>query len=167
MELFARFARNGTTYDPNLVAYRSFMQEAVDLAPKDPRYTRAAAGRTKMFHRFVQLVGLMQRAGVQVVTGTDFGMRPEAVPYPITRPGTDLHDEVMLLVEGGFTPMEALRSATAIPARVLGIADRAGTIEPGKYADLVLLDRDPLADITNTRAIAGVILRGVWIDAAK
>src|SRR5207248_1486303 len=74
MNLFRRFARNGTTYDPTLVGYRTFMQEAVDLAPKDPRYVRAAAGRTKMFNRFVELVGLMKRAGVNVVTGTDFGI---------------------------------------------------------------------------------------------
>ena len=85
MNLFHRFARNGTTYDPALVAYRTFMQEAVDLAPKDPRYERAAAGRTKMFNRFVELVGLMNRAGVTVVAGTDFGIRPETVAYPVAR----------------------------------------------------------------------------------
>ena len=167
MELFARFVRNGTTYDPTLVAYKAFMQEAVDLAPKDARYTRAAEGRTKMFKRFVQLVGLMHRAGVQVVTGTDCGIRPDSVPYPVPMPGTDLHEELKLLVDAGFTPMEALQSATAVPARVLGTAERSGTIERGKDADLILLDRDPLADIANTRAIAGVVVRGVWIDRSR
>ena len=160
MNLFRRFARNGTTYDPTLVGYRTFMQEAVDLAPKDPRYVRAAAGRTKMFNRFVELVGLMKRAGVQVVTGTDFGMRPETVKWPVPVPGSDLHDEMKLFVQGGFTPMEALQSATILPARILRVADRLGTIETGKEADLVLLDADPLADIANTRAIRAVILRG-------
>jgi imidazolonepropionase-like amidohydrolase len=160
LNLFRRFARNGTAYDPNLVAYRTFMQEAVDLAPKDPRYTRAAAGRTKMFNRFVELVGLMKKAGVTVVTGTDCGIRPETVPYPVSVPGSDLHDEMKLFVQGGFTPMEALQSATILPARILRVADRLGTIEAGKEADLVLLDADPLADIANTRAIHAVILRG-------
>ena len=167
MELFQRFARNGTAYDPTLVAYRTFMQEAVDLAPKDARYVKAAAGRSKMFHRFVQLVGLMKRAGVQVVTGTDFGIRPESVPYPVPLPGVDLHDEMQLFVEGGFTPMEALQSATVSSARILRVADRLGTIEVGKQADLVLLDADPLADITNTRKIAAVVVRGVLLDRAQ
>jgi len=166
-ELFRRFARNGTTYDPALVAYRTFMQEAVDNLQKDKKWEWAAAGRTKMFKRFVELVGLMHRLGVQVTTGTDFGTRPENVPYPVSLPGTDLHEEMKLLVDGGFTPLEALQSATVVPARTLRVANRTGTIEAGKDADLVLLDRDPLADIANTRAIAGVVARGVWHDRAS
>ena len=163
MELFRRFARNGTVYDPTLVGYRTFMQEAVDLAPKDPRYVNAAKGRTKMFNRFVEYVGLMKRAGVVVVTGTDFGTRPETVPYPVPTPGIDLHDEMKLFVQGGFTPMEALQSATLLPARILRVADRLGTIEVGKEADLLLLDADPLQDIANTRRIHNVIARGVVV----
>jgi len=166
-ELFRRFARNGTTYDPTLVAYRTFMQEAVNLAPKDPRYEKAAAGRTKMFNRFVQLVGLMHKNGVPVTTGSDFGIRPETVPYPVPDPGSDLHDELKLFVEGGFTPMEALQSATIVPARVLRVADRMGSIERGKEADLILLDADPLTDIANTRKIAGVVVRGRFLDRAE
>jgi imidazolonepropionase-like amidohydrolase len=167
MNLFRRFARNGTTYDPCLVAYRTFMQEAVDLAPKDPRYAPAAAGRTKMFNRFVELVGLMKRAGVQVVTGTDSGIRPETVPYPVPVPGSDLHDEMKLFVQGGLTPMEALQSATLLPARILGVADELGTIEAGKEANVLLLDADPLADIANSRTIAAVVFRGVVLDRAQ
>jgi imidazolonepropionase-like amidohydrolase len=164
MILFQRFARNGVAYDPTLVGYRTFMQEAVDLAPKDPRYVKAAAGRTRMFHRFVALVRLMKRAGMTVVTGTDCGIRPETVPYPTPAPGIDLHEEIKLFVEGGLTPMEALQAATSAPARILRVSDRLGTIEPGKEADLLLLDADPLSDITNTRRIAKVIARGVVIE---
>jgi imidazolonepropionase-like amidohydrolase len=160
MNLFRRFARNGTAYDPTLVGYRTFMQEAVDLAPKDPRWVRAAAGRTKMFNRFVEMVGLMKRAGVQVVTGTDFGIRPETVKWPVPVPGSDLHEEMKLFVQGGLTPMEALQSATILPARILRVSDRLGTIEAGKEADLLLLDADPLVNIANTRTIRAVIFRG-------
>ena len=59
-----------------------------------------------------------------------------------------------------MSPHEALASATRRPAEWLGLADSVGTIEPGKVADLILLDADPLADIGNTRRIAAVILRG-------
>lgn len=167
MNLFRRFARNGTAYDPTLVGYRTFMQEAVDLAPKDPRYAAAAIGRTKMFNRFVELVGLMKRAGVPVVTGTDFGIRPEAVEWPVPMPGTDLHDEMKLFVQAGFSPMEALQSATVWPARILRVANEVGTIEVGKEASFLLLDADPLADITNTRTITTVVFRGVVLDPAQ
>lgn len=167
LAMFTHLAKNGVVYDPTLVGYRSFMQEAIDNAPKDPRWERAKAGRSKMFHRFVAFIGLMKRAGLQVVTGTDFGMRPEAVPYPIVWPGVELHDEMKLLVEGGLTPMEAIQSATSIPARVLRASDRLGTIERGKTANMLLLDADPLADISNTKSIAAVIVNGVVLDKAE
>lgn len=164
MEVFRRFVKNGTWYDPTLVAYRTFMQEAVELAPRKPEYQRAAAARTTIFHRFVQLVGLMHRAGVPLLAGSDFGPRPETVEYPVVHPGTDLHDELLLFVQAGLTPMEALQAATAAPARFMRAADHAGTIAVGKDADLVLLDADPLADIANTRAIAAVVLRGRLLE---
>ncbi len=63
--------------------------------------------------------------------------------------------------------MEARQAATLMPARILRVADRLGTIEVGKEADLVLLDADPLADIANTRKISAVILRGVLLDGQK
>jgi len=59
-----------------------------------------------------------------------------------------------------MSPLETLASATRKPAEWLGLADSVGTIAPGKVADLVLLDADPLASITNTRRISTVILRG-------
>jgi imidazolonepropionase-like amidohydrolase len=75
-------------------------------------------------------------------------------------PGQSLHEELALLVEAGLTPLEALRTATVNPARVLGMADSLGTIEADKLADLVLLDANPLADITNTRRIRAVVANG-------
>jgi imidazolonepropionase-like amidohydrolase len=76
-------------------------------------------------------------------------------------PGESLHEELRLFVDSlGMSPMEALASATRRPAEWLGLADSVGTIAPGKVADLVLLDADPLADIRNTRRISTVVLRG-------
>jgi imidazolonepropionase-like amidohydrolase len=78
-------------------------------------------------------------------------------------PGTDLHDELLLFVQAGLTPMEALQAATSAPARFMRVSDR-GTILEGKDADMLLLDADPLANIANTRAIHTVILHGRVIE---
>ena len=67
-----------------------------------------------------------------------------------------LHRELELLVKAGLSPAETTAAATSRATAFLGLIDEVGTIEPGKRADLVLLDRDPLADITNTRRIAAV-----------
>lgn len=82
------------------------------------------------------------------------------VGIPTLIPGISLQQELVLLVEAGLTPLEALRTATLNPARVLGLADSLGTIEAGNLADLVLLDADPLADIANTQRIRAVAADG-------
>ncbi len=71
--------------------------------------------------------------------------------------GSSLHDELALLVEAGLTPLEALQAATLNPARFLDRADDLGTVEEGKLADLVLLEANPLEDISNTERIRAVV----------
>jgi imidazolonepropionase-like amidohydrolase len=96
----------------------------------------------------------MREVGVRIMAGSD-------VAVLNIFPGASLHEELRLFVDSlGMTPLEALASATRRPAEWLGLADSVGTIEPGKVADLVLLDADPLADIANTRRIRAVVLRG-------
>jgi imidazolonepropionase-like amidohydrolase len=96
----------------------------------------------------------MREAGVRIMAGSD-------VAVLNVWPGASLHDELRLLVDSaGMSPMEALQSATRRPAEWLGLADSVGTIEAGKVADLVLLAADPLADISSTRRIEAVVLRG-------
>ena len=75
-------------------------------------------------------------------------------------PGFCLHDELEWLTKAGFSPLEALQTATINPAQFLGRESSQGTIAAGKRADLVLLEADPLADINNTRQIAAVMVRG-------
>jgi imidazolonepropionase-like amidohydrolase len=100
----------------------------------------------------------MHEAGMDILAGSD------AAVINIY-PGSSLHDEMALFVKYvGMTPAEALERATWRSARFLGLGDSIGTIERGKIADLVILDADPLADIANTRKIAGVVLRGVVYD---
>lgn len=106
-----------------------------------------------------RLVKAFREAGVPMVTGTDAGS--SGVVW-----GFSLHDEIELLVKAGLTPEEALQSATRLPAVWLGIDSLVGTIEVGKYADLVLLDDNPFHDIQNTRKIAGVFVNGRWLDRA-
>ena len=100
----------------------------------------------------------MHRAGVRLLPGSDLTV---AFMYP----GFSLHDELRNLVtDVGMTPMQALRSATQWSAEHMGMQDSLGTIEPGKLADLVLLDADPLRDIANTTRIVGVFRRGEYLD---
>jgi imidazolonepropionase-like amidohydrolase len=117
------------------------------------------AAQRRYFEEELQLVGEMQRSGVRMLAGTDSTLA-------CVIPGFGLHDELALLVRAGLTPMQALQSATRDPAEFLGELDRNGTVEKGKFADLVLLDADPLSDIRNTAKIAAVIQNGRLFDNA-
>jgi imidazolonepropionase-like amidohydrolase len=99
----------------------------------------------------------MQLAGVHLMAGTD-------TTAPFVFPGSGLHEELALLVQSGLTPMQALQAATKNPAEFLGKLQTQGTIEQGKFADLLLLDANPLHNISNTQKIRAVILRGKLLD---
>ena len=99
------------------------------------------------------LVGLMREAGVPIGAGTD-------TPIGFAAPGFSLHSELEMLVRAGLSPMEALEAATIRPAQFFGRSAEMGTIEVGYLADLVLLARNPLDDITNTRSVHAVVSKG-------
>ena len=100
----------------------------------------------------------MHKASVRLMPGTDVGVL-------LIYPGYSLHDELQLLVKYvGLTPMQAIISATRYPAEFFGIQNTLGTIEKGKIADLVLLDANPLDDISNTQRIAAVVLNGRYLS---
>ena len=100
-----------------------------------------------------QIVLAMHQARVPILTGTD-------APMPGVYPGYSLHEEMAMLVDSGLSPRDALRAATLAPAKFLGMAGAAGSVEVGMRADLVLLDADPTKDIHNTRRINAVLLDG-------
>ena len=79
--------------------------------------------------------------------------------------GLGAHWELWMLQQGGLSPMECLRAATADGARYLGLDAELGTIEKGKLADLLVLDRNPLDDIRNSESLAFVMLNGRLYDA--
>lgn len=111
-----------------------------------------------VFHK--EIVMAFREAEVPMVTGTDAGTSGVVT-------GFSLHDELELLVDAGLTNEEALISATRLPAEWLEIENIVGTIEVGKYADLIILDANPLIDIRNTRKISDVFVNGTWIDKNK
>jgi imidazolonepropionase-like amidohydrolase len=97
---------------------------------------------------------------VHILTGTD-------APLRNSPPGFGLHEELALLVQGGMSPFDVISAATIEPARYFGMLDSAGTIAPGKLADLVLLAGNPLRDIRQTRRIVAVVANGRLIDAKE
>jgi len=173
--LFARFVRNGTWMSPTLSVLRTqafiadldlqndlrlkyipkFLKTQFWVDPYGVNDRTAAdnAQAKRVFQKQLEVVGMMKRAGVEFIAGTD-----TANPYVF--PGFSLHEELALLVQAGFTPMEALQAATRDPARYLGRLDSVGTIQKGKLADLVLLDASPLVDIHNTQKINSVVVGG-------
>ena len=105
---------------------------------------------TKVFHD----------KGGQLMTGTD-SLLPRLVP------GFALHQELKELVDVGLTPYEALRTSTTIPYEYLGELKEAGTIEVGKRTDLLLVEANPLEDISAASKIAGVLMRGRWVGKGE
>jgi imidazolonepropionase-like amidohydrolase len=176
--LFARFVRNGTWMCPTLSVLRAeaLVGDADFRNDQRMKYIPAFlknqfwedaygwkehtaednAQAKRVFQKQLEVVGMMRRAGVRFIAGTD-----TANPYIF--PGFSLHEELALLVLAGFTPMQALQSATRDAAEYLGLLDSVGTIEKGKLADLDLLDANPLAEISNTRKINAVVLGGKLI----
>ena len=174
--VIATLARNHTWVTPTLVVYQPYVR-AFDSAGTHPEWAKYVPGLVqggwlrksevttpadaitiRSYFSFDRTRDL-RNAGVKLLAGTD-------TPQPFVFPGFSLHEELELLVRAGLTPLEALRAATYNPADYLGALDSLGTVAQGKVADLVLLDADPLADISNTRRISIVIANGRLFDQA-
>ncbi len=102
------------------------------------------------------VIGALHKAGVIIVPGSDTGL----VGYGLLR-------ELELYVQAGMTPLEAIQSATIVSAKAMKRDSEWGTIEVGKYADMILIDGDPLATISDLRKVSHVIINGRMFDAAK
>ena len=99
---------------------------------------------------------MLADADVPIMTGSD--------TFGFVVPGFSLHEEFQFLQEAGLSPYEILKASTLTPARYLGTIAMEGTITEGKNANLVLLNKNPLENIENTKAIKGVLLKGEWLD---
>ena len=143
--LLRQFVQNGTWLDPTIQSFRYFAPTRWDA----------------IFAGFRELAMQIRQNNVQILTGTDWS---DYFEEKGAHPGGSLHDELRLLVEAGFTPLEALRAATLSPAIFFGLSDSLGIIEAGKIADLVLLEANPVEDIRNTNRIVAVVSEGRLLD---
>lgn len=150
-ELVSSLAKQGTMLMPTLT-----MMQGVAKSVGHMR----ASNRTVMEYAHARAsVSAFHRAGIPILAGTDANTASDS-PAQVQH-GESIHDELRLLVEAGLTPVEALRSATILPAEFFGLTDR-GIIAAGRRADLLLIEGDPTQDIAVTRAI-----RGVWVAGVK
>ncbi len=102
----------------------------------------------------LKVIGALFRAGVPIVAGSDTGLT-----------GYGLDREMELYVKAGMTPMEAIESATIVPARAMKMDGETGSVEVGKRADLVLVEGDPLRNISDVRRVESVVKDGRMYDS--
>ncbi|MEJ7812969.1 MAG: amidohydrolase family protein [Gemmatimonadaceae bacterium] len=136
----------GVAYLPPILAQRITRMGAANL---DTATAHARLGRT------LAVLRALHAAGVPVVAGTDEGV-----------PGFSVYREIELYARAGFTPAEAMQAASGTSARVMGLERDVGTLEPGKRADLIVLDANPLEAIANIRTVRMVMTRGVLYRSA-
>ena len=121
--------------------------------------TAAHAQRMASLKAYRRAFRIMHEAGVQFLVSAGDG--------PFVVPGFSMNEELASLVGMGLSPYEALGAATRNAATWLGVQNQLGTVEPGKTADLVLLDANPLENIANMRRVSGVVLAGRWVPVAQ
>ncbi len=169
--LFAHLAEHDTWVVPTIVIQRMISHADDPKLANNPnfryidRWSRdleAAADEydperhLRPLHEYrAGIIDELHRASVGILAGSD---QPG---------GFTLHEELEIFVESGLKPLDALRTATINPARYLGRADELGSIAPGKIADLILLNANPLEDIHNTRSIETVIFQGHVLDRSQ
>ena len=180
-ELFQAMKIKKVATDPTIVTGRNYMADSTFLAEEQGEEMKAvpsfmmegwqqelsvtgpkSKADSELFlqegiRNLMRFVKAAYEAGVPILAGSDFA-------NPNTIPGLGLHQELELLVEAGIPPMTVLKIATHDAAEWLGILNEVGTVEEGKQADLVILEKDPLANIRNTREISSVIQAGQVID---
>jgi imidazolonepropionase-like amidohydrolase len=136
-----------------LERYRRQLAAAQPAGPNAPTFQQR-------LQRVGQMIKVLQDGGVKIGIGTDSGATPD---YPF---GFPTHRELELYVKAGMTTEQVLTAATKTGAEILRVEKDLGTLEAGKVANVLVLDADPRADITNTRRISRVYLQGKEIDRA-
>lgn len=160
----------GVTSLETLKAYdelRYIPQSTVDAWSKmyEDRRKQTPAATTKFVsENRVKIFRALNKAGVKILMGTDS-------PQQFSVPGFSLHREMAWMSKAGMSPYEVLRTGTVNAGEYFSKQDSFGTVEPGRRADLVLLEANPLESVANVSKISGVMVRGKWyartdLDAA-
>lgn len=123
----------------------------------DANYDAATAARAVRLRQ--RIINELHEAGAGLLLGSDS-------PQIFNVPGFAIHRELEFLVQAGLTPFEALETGTVNAAIFFGNESNSGSIAPGNAADLVLLDANPLQDISNSRRVHGVMVNGRWLSQA-
>jgi imidazolonepropionase-like amidohydrolase len=132
-----------------------FVMANLGLAERGSRATDRAS---TIYRNMEQSIGKLNRAGVRVLLGSDSGVQNHLA-------GAAEHRELELMVQAGMTPSETIAAATGRAAAALGFED-VGVLAPGKIADFLVLEANPLESISNTKRISRIYLRGVALDRA-
>ncbi len=140
-------------FEPGIAKVAPELREGLDSMGVPPAAADRAAQRLK---DLLQTIQLLHQAGVPIVAGTD-----QAVP------GYSVDREMELYVKAGFTPMEAIQSATLTSARAMGMEKDSGTIEAGKRADVIIVDGNPLENISDIRKVSMVFAGGRMFQPAQ
>ena len=170
-------ARSRVFLDPTLVTDEYFEASTKEAIEKDPnnqylpksdvaetlKYWNAGVFETPpelipaaqaAFEKEQKFVGMCGEAGVRIIAGTD------GPGVGVLAPGFALHREMELLAASGLSPLQALRAATSAAAEALAKEDLLGSVEPGKFADLVIVGADPLVSVQNLRQVHLVVEGG-------
>ncbi|MEI7984404.1 MAG: amidohydrolase family protein [Armatimonadota bacterium] len=161
--------KHKTVVDPTIALMELFMHDAsisassfepgilkVPVELSGPMNAMAAGGSSnssKLFQFLIQIVGLLHKNGIPIMAGTD-----QAVP------GHSLHRELELYVKSGMSPIEALQTATTVPAKAMKLDGKRGWIKPGYDADVIVVQGDPTKHIEDSRAVRYVFARGKQYD---
>jgi imidazolonepropionase-like amidohydrolase len=136
----------------------TFLQRGVDVGPEFGRGPREMDHIRRHWESAIRMLERARALGITIMCGTDSGNSP-LMPYGQLH----AHEAEILVRYGGYTPMEAIVAATRNTAFALGLEDDLGTLQPGKLADIIVLKRDPLADVRVLQAgqyLAAVIKDG-------
>lgn len=139
-----------------MISHKTFFTPTLAVYERQPGDADTGAREVHAFAQMMRFTAMAIRAGVTIVVGSH-----STVPH--APPGGAYQRELELLVQAGLTPMQAITAATYQGARFLGAADRIGSIEPGKLADLVLVHGDPTRDIAALTRVDKVMLGGSWV----
>jgi imidazolonepropionase-like amidohydrolase len=158
------FRDKGTVIEPTLARFElntrpagapfSYVEPGAGKAPRELAEIYNGTGVDA--EQAAAVLVALHRAGVPVVAGIDLAV-----------PGHSLHRELELYVQAGLSPMEAIKAATSVAARAMGMEYETGTIEVGKRADLIIVDGDPLASISDLRKVESVVTNGRLYDSAR